>query len=204
MKIAVSILAIASAAVLAGLATSSPDRRTSGHGAEPVAESSRSGPPPPLLQGNVPVEAQAEAQSQPADNDAPDASTVAAAPPAPLQQSLAQSGLENEQLGQLQDQLAQLRQQLAAEESQRRDEKAQEAAQHADTLESLDILRQAEALLATGDSDGVDEQLVRAEAALWGRTRLDVEAAREALSRSDLLPARGFLVAALAEKRAPR
>ena len=85
--------------------------------------------------------------------------------------------------------------------SQRR---AEAAARHAATLQSLDVLRRAEASLATGDVDGVDEQLVRAEEALSGRTRLDVEAAREALAREDLLPARQFLAAALAENRLRR
>ena len=102
------------------------------------------------------------------------------------------------------EQLAELRQQLAADESRRQDETAQEAAQHAATLEALDTLRQAEASLATGDSDGVDDELVQAEAALSGRTRLDVEAARKALAREDLLPARQFLAAALAENRVRR
>jgi hypothetical protein len=59
-------------------------------------------------------------------------------------------------------------------------------------------------MLAYGDSDGADEQLARAEAVLSGRTLLDVEATREALSRSDLLPARQFIAAALAERRTPR
>ena len=66
------------------------------------------------------------------------------------------------------------------------------------------LLSQAEASLATGDSDGIDEELVRAEEALSGRTRLDVEAAREALAREDLLPAREMLAAALAENRVRR
>ena len=73
-----------------------------------------------------------------------------------------------------------------------------------DAADRLDTLRQAEASLATGDSDGVDDELVQAEAALSGRTRLDVEAAREALARSDLMPARAFLAAALAENRVRR
>jgi len=72
---------------------------------------------------------------------------------------------------------------------------------HASTLESLNTLRQVEARLATGDADGADDQLARAEVALSGRTRLDVEAAREALGRSDLLPARQFIAAALQERR---
>jgi hypothetical protein len=39
---------------------------------------------------------------------------------------------------------------------------------------------------------------------LSGRTRIDVEAAREALARSDLYPARQYLEAALAERRVLR
>ena len=130
-------------------------------------------------------------------HDAPDAST--AAPAAPVQPL--EAGLESEQLGEVNDRLAQLGQQLTAEEELRQEEKTEAAAQHAATLQSLDVLRHAEAALATGDSDGVDEQLAAAEAALSGRTLLDVEAAREALARSDLGPARQLLAAALAERR---
>jgi len=83
-------------------------------------------------------------------------------------------------------------------------EPAAEAAQHAETIDALATLRQAEALLATGDSDGVDDDLLGAEAVLSGRTRLDVEAAREALARSDLFAARQYLATALAERRALR
>ena len=141
-------------------------------------------------------------QSLLVSEDAPDASEVPAIPPPPargaaLQELVVQSQRENEQL-------AELRQQLAVEESRGRDERAQEDAQHAATLEALDTLRQAEASLATGDWEGVDDELVRAEAALSGRTRLDVEAAREALAREDLLPARQYLAAALAENRVRR
>lgn len=81
---------------------------------------------------------------------------------------------------------------------------ARDAAQHAATLQALDVLRQAEASLAAGDSDGVDDELARAEEALSGRTRRDVDAAREALARSDLYPARWYLAAALAENRVRR
>ena len=84
------------------------------------------------------------------------------------------------------------------------EETEQAAVQHAETLEALATLRQAEAMLETGNSDGVDDELRRAEAALSGRTRLDVEAAREALAREDLFPARQYLAAALAERRALR
>ena len=77
----------------------------------------------------------------------------------------------------------------------------EETAQHAATLQALDLLRNAQAMLAIGSSDGVDEKLANAETALSGRTRLDVEAAREALANEDLFLARQYLAAALAERR---
>jgi len=87
---------------------------------------------------------------------------------------------------------------------QARQQKAeQESAQRAATLQALDTLRRVEAMLAFGNSDGVDEELANASEALWGRRRLDVEAAREALSNEDLFLAREYLAAALAEGRRP-
>lgn len=115
---------------------------------------------------------------------------------------------ESEQLEQLDEDLVQLQEQAARaesrRESRRQEQEAEDEAQYAATLEALDLLRQAEMSLAEGNSDGVDAQLARAGAALSGRTRLDVEAAREALSREDLYPAREFLAAALAERRTAR
>jgi hypothetical protein len=121
-----------------------------------------------------------------------------------LQQLVGQSQEENEQLGQIDGELAAAQQQAVEAEWQREAVAAAAAAQHAATVEALRILRRAEAVLATGDSDGVDEDLASAQAALSGRTRIDVEAAREALARSDLYPARQYLEAALAERRLPR
>jgi hypothetical protein len=123
---------------------------------------------------------------------------------AALQELVAQSRLATEQLGQIDDRLAALRRQAADDESRRQGAADQEAARHAAALDALGTLRQAEAQLATGDSDGVDEELGYAQAALSGRTRLDVEAARAALARFDFLPARQYLEAALAERRASR
>jgi hypothetical protein len=123
---------------------------------------------------------------------------------AALQQMVDESRQANEQLWQIDEQLAAMRQQAAEEAAQRQADAEQEAAQHAATLEALGSLRQAEEQLQEGNSDGVDEGLSRAESALSGRTLLDVEAAREALSRSDLFPARQYLAAALAERRAQR
>jgi len=98
----------------------------------------------------------------------------------------------------------QTRQQAAQEESRRYAAAEEETAQHAATLQALDTLRNAEWMLATGNWDGVDGELANAEAALSGRTRLDLEAAREALANEDLYLARQYLAAALAERRAPR
>jgi hypothetical protein len=111
---------------------------------------------------------------------------------------------ESEQLGEIDDHLAALQQQAADEAARRQWEAEQEAAQHLATLDALATLRHADAQLATGNWEGVDDELSLAEDVLSGRTRLDVEAAREALARSDLLPARGYLAAALSERRTPR
>jgi hypothetical protein len=121
-----------------------------------------------------------------------------------LQRMLEQQHQANEQLGQIDDQLGAMRQQTADEAAQRQAAAEQEAAQHEATLQALGSLRQAEQQLAYGNSDGVDADLSRAQSALSGRTLLDVEAAREALSRSDLFPARQYLAAALAERRVLR
>jgi hypothetical protein len=132
---------------------------------------------------------------------AKDTSAVSDAQLAALQQLVEQSRVETERLARIDGRLASAQRQSADQELGREAEVEQAAAQHAATLEALDILRQAEALLATGDSDGVDGELGRAEAALFGRTRIDVDAAREALGRSDLYAARIYLAAALAERR---
>jgi len=123
---------------------------------------------------------------------------------AELQQLVAESMQQTETLEEIDEQLAAQRQQAADEEARRQALAEREATQRAATLQALGTLRQAQALLATGNSDGVDEELAGAEAALSGRTQLDVDAAREALGRSDLFQAREYLVAALEERRALR
>jgi hypothetical protein len=179
-----------------------------------------SGALPAPLEGSASSQTQTGtrlARSESVSNDnAPDAGTAAPAAPAAtppndarataaqiaaLEQLVEQSRQTSELLQQINDQLAAQRQQAADEAAQRQADAEQAAAQHAATLEALGTLRQAQYLLATGNSDGVDEALRRAEAALSGRTLLDVEAAREALSREDLYPARQFLAAALEERR---
>jgi len=120
-----------------------------------------------------------------------------------LQELVAQAREENEQLSEIDDQLVARRRQAAEEESERQTEAKQESAQQAATLQALDILRRAEAMLAFGNSDGVDDERANVSTALWGRTRLDVEAARGALASEDLFLARQYLAAALAETRRP-
>jgi hypothetical protein len=196
-------------------------RNVSGHyPAGTVVAASPSDSPQPApgalpgpLESNAPSRSQGETglpRSEPVSYDAPDAAPAPAVQPpadqqvAALQQLVAQSRQASEQLGHIDDHIVELWQQAADEESRRQDEAEQEAERHAATLEALGTLRQAETQLATGNSDGVDDELGRAEEALSGRTRLDVEAAREALARSDLYPAREYLAAALAERRVPR
>jgi hypothetical protein len=213
MKITLAAMVTALTAAVVVLASASRELNVSGHfpaGTVVAASPSSAGPQPGALSGplesNAPSQPQGQPgmpRSEPVSYDAPDAAP-ADQQVAALQQLVVQSRQASEQLGQIDDHLVELWQQAADEESWRQDEAEQEAAQHAATLEALAILRQAETLLATGNSDGVDDELSRAEEALSGRTRLDVEAAREALARSDLYPAREYLAAALAERRVPR
>jgi hypothetical protein len=123
---------------------------------------------------------------------------------AALQLLAALSQQESGQLGTIDDHLIAQRQQAADDESRRQSETEQKAASHAATVAALGTLRQAESLLANGNSDGVDDELARAEAALSGRTRLDVAGARDALERGDLFQAGQYVAAALAERRALR
>ena len=158
-------------------------------------------PPPPQTSPRLP---RSETVSYGAADAAP---PVPPAPPdarsAYLQELVEQARQQNEQLAEIDDELAAQRRQAAEEESERQAEAEQESAQHAATLQALDTLRRVEEMLAFGNSDGVDEELANASGALWGRTRLDVEAAREALSNEDLFLAREYLAAALAERRRP-
>jgi hypothetical protein len=178
--------------------------------------------PAPAPDQDAPAASTAGAQVAPLrpDNSAPDTAAplepVVQAPSgdavqptsgdqvAALQQLVAQSRQENEQLAQIDNQLTAQEQQMARAESRRQSEALQNAAQHSATLASLGTLRLAEAVLASGSSDGVDDELSTAESALSGRTRLDVDAAREALARGDLYQAGLYLVAALGQRRALR
>jgi type IV secretory pathway VirB10-like protein len=134
-----------------------------------------------------------------------DATAVVAARPAAsaVARVIGEARQENDELARIDRELAEGLQEAADEAWRREAVAAQAAARHAAILESLATLRRSDALLATGDSDGVDDELARAAAALSGRTLLDVEAAREALAREDLYPARQYLEAALAEPRLP-
>jgi hypothetical protein len=219
MKITLAAMVTALTVAVVVLTSASREPNVSGHfpaGTVVAASPSESPLPAPgalpgPLESNAPSQPQGETglpRSEPVSYDAPDAAAAPVVQPPPdqqvLQQLVVQSRQASEQLGQIDDHIVALWQQAADEESRREDEAEQEAERHAATLEALGTLRQAETLLATGNSAGVDDELRRAEEALSGRTWLDVEAAREALARSDLYPAREYLAAALAERRVPR
>jgi len=116
-----------------------------------------------------------------------------------LQQLVNELRQENEQLATLDDQVVEMRRDMADREAKRQADAANQAAQQAAFLQTLDRLRRDEDALSTGDTDGVDEDLAGAEASLWGRALFEVQAAREALAREDLYPARLHIAAALAE-----
>ena len=222
MKIALAAMVTALTALGVVLATTSREPHVSGQvPAGPVdappsgSLRAASGAPAAPLESSAPSQPQGGARlprSEPASSDPPNATMppagVVLPPPdsqvAPLQQLVVQSRQENEQLGWINGQLAARRLQAYEEEWRRQAMAEQEAAQQAATLQALETLRYAERMLAIGNSDGVDDQLVNAEAALSGRTRLDVAAAREALANEDLYPARQYLAAALAERRVLR
>ncbi|MDP9001749.1 MAG: hypothetical protein M3O46_16740 [Myxococcota bacterium] len=119
-----------------------------------------------------------------------------------LRQLVAQLRQRSELLEQVNEELTALRRHAASEESRRQGEAEQKVARRAAIRAALGTLRQAEARLATGNSDGVDESLSSAEAALAGGARLDVEAARAALARGDLFQAGQYLAVVLTARRA--
>jgi hypothetical protein len=182
---------------------------------EPVSDDAPeapAAPPPPDDDAPAAATAPAQAAVQGRVDGAPDA---AAAPPvvmqppaddqvAALNRLVAQSRQESEQLGRIDEQLTAERQRAADDDSRQQGEADQKAAQRAAILAALGTLRQAEAQLAGGNSDDVDDELSSAVAALSGRTRLDVQAAREALARGDLFEAGQYLAVAMAERRARR
>jgi hypothetical protein len=91
-----------------------------------------------------------------------------------------------------------------ADEVARQEAAADErAARRAEALQALRNLRNAQVDLATGDTEGVDGILARAETVLDERTRVDLEAARAALAQEDLYRAREDIGAALAERHRP-
>jgi hypothetical protein len=166
--------------------------RVSNDALEPVAATVANVPPP---DDRAPAAAEVPAVA----GQAPVDDQVAA-----LQRLAALSQQEADQLGLIDDQLLAQRQQAADDESRRQREVEGRAASHTATVAALGTLRQAESLLVSGSSDGVDDELAGAEAALSGRTRLDVAVARNALERGDLFEAGLYVAAALSERRGRR
>jgi len=213
MKIAITAMmtAVATALLVFAQPGAAPIDVASGGNSQPALAAQSASiegdplpPPPPQRSPRLP-------RSETVSYDATDAeaSSVPPAPPpsdaraAYLRELVEQARQQNEQLAEIDDELAAQRRQAAEEESERQAEAEQESAQHAARLQALDTLRRVEAMLAIGNSDGVDEELANASMSLSGRTRLDVEGAREALANEDLFLAREYLAAALAERRRP-
>ncbi len=141
--------------------------------------------------------------TSPADVESADASP--AFPPQPredeaadLRRMVDELQAENQQLGTLDEEVAALRQDLADQRAEKQYEADEAAAQKATLVEVLDMLRRDENLLATGDTEGVDDDLAGAESALTGNALYEVQAAREALAREDIYPARQHIAAAIA------
>jgi len=209
MKIAYSWMITALAAAALIIVSKPREASVAEVSADMVADSPDPDPAPSALP--VSFEATDEvppAQAVRAQGVPEQAVPVQAFPPQPpddqvkyLRQMVRQLQQENEQLGALDDEVAGLRQQEADRDQEQQAEAEEELAQHAATLQALDTLRQADEMLAAGNWEGVDDELADAEAALSGRTRLEVEAAREALAREDLYPARQHIAAALAQRR---
>jgi len=115
-----------------------------------------------------------------------------------LQQMVNELRQENQQLRRVDDQVGALRQDMADRQAEREYEAEAVAAHQDAVLELVDRLRQDEEALAAGDTEGVSADLVYAESLLSGSALFEVQAAREALRREDLYPARQHLAAAIA------
>jgi hypothetical protein len=197
MKITLAATVIALTVLGVVLARTSPEPSLSGQSGAGHVDAlpsgglrAASGAPAAPPESNAPSQPQGGARlppSGPGSSDVPDDATPSAGavlpPPdsqvAPLQQLVLQSEQENEQLGRIGNQLTALRLQAYEEEWRRQAAWEQEAAQQAATLQALETLRYAERMLATGNADGLDDEL----------------------ANEDLYPARQYLAAALAERR---
>ena len=116
-----------------------------------------------------------------------------------LERQVQQAQQQGDEFARVTDQLEALRAQVADAESRRQVEQQQAVARRADAEEALNLLSQAQEVLAGGNGAGLGETLDRAERALSGQARADVAAAKVALGRNDLFAARQYLAAALTE-----
>jgi TolA-binding protein len=119
-----------------------------------------------------------------------------------LQQQVGERDQEIEEMGQVVDQLQGLRDQVAAGQEHEQAVEAQRAASEQNLSASLDTLRQADDLLVTGATSGVDDALQEVSQTLTGQSRVYAANAQDALDNGDVYNARVFLELAIATANA--
>ncbi len=115
-----------------------------------------------------------------------------------LEQTLAQTQQQSQDLQQIAAELRQLRAQVAEAEARRQAEEQAQAARHQQIQSAVDALGRAQYALASGNDD-IAAALDQAQAVLEGQAQRDVQAARAALQNRDLALARTYLAAAISD-----
>jgi hypothetical protein len=120
-----------------------------------------------------------------------------------LEQQLAASQQQVQQLAAMNDQLQALRSQLAASDSAKQQQQEQQQVRQEAVQSAIISLGAAQQRLATGDSS-IGDALDQAQASFTGQAQRDVQIAREALRNGDLSQARAYLNAAVSDAQQGR
>ncbi len=115
-----------------------------------------------------------------------------------LEQMLAQTQRQSQELQQIAAELRQLRAQVAEAEARRQAEEQAQAARRQQIQATVDALGRAQYALAGGNDD-IAAALDQAQAVLEGQAQRDLQAARAALQNRDLAQARAYLSAAISD-----
>jgi hypothetical protein len=115
-----------------------------------------------------------------------------------LEQQLASSQQQVQQMAAMNSQLQALRDQLAATDSTNRQQQAQEQARKEATSSAINSLGAAQEQLALGNTS-IGDALDQAQSSFTGQAQRDVQVAREALRNGDLSQARAYLNAAISD-----
>jgi TolA-binding protein len=116
-----------------------------------------------------------------------------------LEQKLAQTQQQSEDLQQIAAELRLLRAQVAEAEAQRQGEEQARAARQQQVQSAVDALGRVQYSLASGNDDDISAALDQAQAAFSGQAQRDVQMARAALQNRDLALARTYLAAAISD-----